>query len=195
LFFYNDDWSTEQEIKTALTTSQTEDFDMQDRYKFRDIAKEIYSEIFAFVSKEYTISITGHSLNSILSVVLAMHLHQDGFKVSAVITFGQPKFLSQKGAEKVTLLPVLRVVDPRDIVPQIFPGFLHSGPELLLLAGQHYAHSIEIPAHKDLSPSLLEPAALKLQLGYHATENYVKRLTEKYSDALCVPLSDMEKYM
>jgi len=46
-----------------------------------------------------------------------------------------------------------------------------------------------------LSPSLLEPAALKLQLGYHATENYVKRLTEKYSDALCVPLSDMEKYM
>jgi len=124
-----------------------------------------------------------------------MHLHQDAFKVVSLITFGQPRFLSQKGAEKVTLLPALRIVDPRDIVPRIFPGFLHSGPELLLLAGPHYAYTTEILPPKDITAAQIDPTALKATYAHHTIESYVNRLQPKYSDSTNVKISEVEKFL
>ncbi len=71
--------------------------------------------------KTDTVSLTGHSLGGAEAVILAMYLKTEGWKVSRVVTFGQPKVTDADGSKRFRDLPVLRVVNANDSVPLVPP--------------------------------------------------------------------------
>ncbi len=83
--------------------------------------------------------ITGHSLGGALAVLLAMRLSVEGQPLGRVITFGQPKVTTEAGVARFRGLPLLRVVNHDDPVPDLpweTPGaargglYRHMGEEL-----------------------------------------------------------------
>jgi hypothetical protein len=83
--------------------------------------------------------LTGHSLGGALAVLLAMRLSLDGQPLDRVITFGQPKVTTEAGVSRFRDLPLLRVVNHDDPVPDLpweTPGasrgglYRHFGQEL-----------------------------------------------------------------
>jgi hypothetical protein len=83
--------------------------------------------------------LTGHSLGGALAVLLAMRLSVDGQPPARVITFGQPKVTTEAGVARFRELPLLRVVNHDDPVPNLpweTPGaarggfYRHLGQEL-----------------------------------------------------------------
>jgi len=92
--------------------------------------------------------VTGHSLGGAVAALLAIYLIEDGYKVVRVVTFGQPKFTTAIGVEKLAFLPIIRVVDENDIVPMLPPTLFankkygiygHVGSEAVLLDGPNYS--------------------------------------------------------
>ena len=61
--------------------------------------------------------ITGHSLGGALALLIGMRLHTEGFPVSRIVTFGQPKVTNQAGVDRFRDLPLLRFVNHDDPVP------------------------------------------------------------------------------
>ena len=88
-----------------------------------------------------------------IAAVLAIYLVNDKYTVEKVVTFGQPKFTTNAGVEKLGFLQVTRVVDENDIVPMLPPftlinrthgAYEHIGPEIILLDGPRY---VFLPEH------------------------------------------------
>jgi hypothetical protein len=63
--------------------------------------------------------LTGHSLGGALALLLAMRLSVDGQPLGRVITFGQPKVTTEEGVVRFRGLPLLRVVNHDDPVPDL----------------------------------------------------------------------------
>jgi hypothetical protein len=83
--------------------------------------------------------LTGHSLGGALALLLAMRLSVEGHPLGRVITFGQPKVTTEAGVVRFRDLPLLRVVNHDDPVPDLpweTPGaarggfYRHFGQEL-----------------------------------------------------------------
>ncbi|MBD5771730.1 lipase family protein [Marinomonas colpomeniae] len=118
---------------------------------FSSSAKAVYRDIKPYLVADKPIHLTGHSLGGAIAVVLAMYLQQDGFDVTQVITFGQPKVTNVAGAAKFTELPLIRVVTPNDIVPLVPPLsplqikeldiYWHMGVEVILMGNGEYAET------------------------------------------------------
>lgn len=114
-------------------------------------AKAVYEDIQPFLQKNQPIHITGHSLGGAIAVVLAMYLEKDDYKVSQIITFGQPKVTNVTGATKFADLPLTRVVTLNDIVPLVPPIspmqikdldiYWHMGKEIILEGDKKYAET------------------------------------------------------
>jgi hypothetical protein len=74
--------------------------------------------------------VAGHSLGGALALLLAMRLHLDGQPLGRVITFGQPKVTNEEGVVRFRDLPLLRVVNHDDPVPDLpweTPGAVRGG--------------------------------------------------------------------
>ncbi len=118
---------------------------------FSSSAKAVYRDIKPYLVADKPIHLTGHSLGGAIAVVLAMYLQQDGFDVTQIITFGQPKVTNVAGAAKFTELPLIRVVTPNDIVPLVPPLsplqikeldiYWHMGVEVILMGNGEYAET------------------------------------------------------
>ncbi|MBJ7539006.1 lipase family protein [Marinomonas transparens] len=118
---------------------------------FASGAKAVYEDIKPFLSTDKPVQITGHSLGGAIAVILAMYLQQDGYQVTQVITFGQPKVTNVTGANKFSDLPLTRVVTPNDIVPLVPPLsplqiknldiYWHMGEEIILRGDNKYAQT------------------------------------------------------
>lgn len=88
--------------------------------------------------KDRFYEITGHSLGGAEAVILAMFMHQFGYHVKNVITFGQPMVTDKSGAKRYIHLPLTRVVDKNDLVPYCPPTeliyllnpYVHFGTEI-----------------------------------------------------------------
>jgi hypothetical protein len=85
--------------------------------------------------------VTGHSLGGALAVLFAMRLSLEPQPLGRVITFGQPKVTNEQGVARFRSLPLLRVVNHDDPVPNLpweTPGaargglYRHLGEELRL---------------------------------------------------------------
>ena len=116
---------------------------------FLQAATPIFSKLKSELEKEYDIITTGHSLGGAVAVILAMQLQSDNFKVSEIVTFGQPKVTNIAGADKFEDLNVLRFVSPKDLVPIVPPVdpldlknidiYWHIGREIILMENSEYA--------------------------------------------------------
>ncbi len=116
---------------------------------FAGAANAIYKDVKSLLKKDYKIQTTGHSLGGAIAVILAMYLDKEGYKLSNILTFGQPKVTNVSGAGKFEHLRIIRVVTKLDIVPLVPPLdpvdiknidiFWHLGIELILLEDKKYS--------------------------------------------------------
>jgi triacylglycerol lipase len=110
---------------------------------FNKAAEEIYNSILNSLKRGYIIHCVGHSLGGALSAILMMMLHEDGFKLGQSYSYGAPKCTNKKGSQKYKDLPIIRVINMGDPVPNLPPTtiftwankgiFRHFGETITLL--------------------------------------------------------------
>lgn len=94
---------------------------------FRSVARDVYDALRRELSdielKTYTFRLFGHSLGGAAASIVSMYLHQAGFNVEVVATFGAPRFTTNEGARKYQVLNqrTFRVVRCDDVVPFLPP--------------------------------------------------------------------------
>jgi triacylglycerol lipase len=170
---------------------------------FDATARVLYADMKPHLKQNYKTYITGHSLGGAIAALLAIHMVEDGYKVEKVVTFGQPKFTTTNGVEKLEFLTLTRVVDENDIVPMLPPTTIvnrlygvyeHAGPEVVLLDGPHYVY---LPTHDAGRISIGEfGRSLSLaSLADHHMDNYLGRIAAKTGNAVAVPYNEREKYV
>jgi triacylglycerol lipase len=170
---------------------------------FDATTRVLYSDMKPYLKPGYRTYITGHSLGGAIAAVLAIYLDQDKYDVARIVTFGQPKFTTSAGVEKLGFLALTRVVDENDIVPMLPPAGLinrahgsyeHAGPEIILLEGPHY---VFLPTHiaDRISVGELWRSLRLADLADHRMDNYLSRLATKAGGAVEVPYNDREKYV
>ena len=88
---------------------------------FDKTARALYADMRPFLKQDYKTYITGHSLGGAIAAVLAIYMIEDKYDVAKVVTFGQPKFTTNAGVQRLGFLQITRVVDENDIVPMLPP--------------------------------------------------------------------------
>ena len=116
---------------------------------FSSAALAVYNDLKSSIKKDQPIQTTGHSLGGAVALLLGMYLKQDGYPLTSIITFGQPKVTNVGGSQQYSNLPLTRVVTTEDIVPLVPPLspfqlkeldiYWHNGEELILMQGNQYA--------------------------------------------------------
>lgn len=133
----------------AFTPHPVEEFGIHMHQGFALAAVPMVSEVLPLLQKDYTTTITGHSLGGALAVVLGLHLERAGYRVERVVTFGQPKVTNPSGARAMAQLPLVRVSNPKDPVIAVPPAlalldspwsYTHAGPEVVLWDRDHYVY-------------------------------------------------------
>jgi triacylglycerol lipase len=110
---------------------------------FHDLAHAAWVQFSQRMVPHYQIKVTGHSLGGAAAVIVGMYFKVDGGDVAKIITFGQPKVTNEKGCKKFWDLPLIRIVDNKDIVPLVPPLTL-----LSFIGGQYRHLGEEIILHK-----------------------------------------------
>lgn len=165
--------------------------------------RAIYDDMKPYLKPGYKTYVTGHSLGGAIAALLAIYLTEDKYDVVKVVTFGQPKFTTTAGVEKLGFLKLVRVVDANDIIPMLPPTtiinrahgvYQHTGPEVIVLEGPNYVY---LPNHDADRISLGELGrSLDLaSLADHRMDNYIRRLSEKSEKAVAVSYNDRQKYI
>jgi hypothetical protein len=60
------------------------------------------------------------------------------FKVTKIVNFAQPNFMSESDGATLRTLAVIRIVDISDPVFEAFMGYIHIGHQITLLPKNHY---------------------------------------------------------
>ena len=115
---------------------------------FARAGKELYERIRNDLDQDYATTATGHSLGGAAAVILSLYLQADGYDVTAVRTFGQPKVTNLGGARRTGDLPIIRFVNGTDPVPDLPPllvpdlawAYTHFGPQVILWGEDRYIY-------------------------------------------------------
>jgi triacylglycerol lipase len=174
---------------------------------FHAAAQSLYTDAVLRMNKKTdTVSLTGHSLGGAEAVILAMYLKTEGWKVSRVVTFGQPKVTDADGAKRFRDLPVLRVVNVNDPVPLVPPlevkyfkkPYTHLGVEVTLLDGPYYSYLEEgnngDPLGLSFWESLKSKDQVKENVPQHAMALYRSTILPKIQASQEVPYADRMDY-
>ncbi len=112
-------------------------------------ARDIYQQLQAEIKTGYKINTIGHSLGGGVALILAMMFDAQGYDIAEVITFGQPKVTNISGSQQFKHLNIIRLVNPKDVVPLVppvdpmdlmnFSIFWHQGTEILLHKNKQYS--------------------------------------------------------
>ena len=169
---------------------------------FDAVAEAIYVDLKPYLKPDYKTYLTGHSLGGAIAALLAVYLMEDGHNVVRVVTFGQPRFTTAVGVERLSL-PILRVVDENDMVPMLPPAtsrhptygpYEHVGPEVILLEGPRYVY---LPSHDANRIAIWElwRSTAFADLPDHKMDKYLLRLSTKRKGAVVVAYDDRERYV
>ena len=148
-------------VDVAFTPHPDQLLGIQLHQGFAAAGSDLYRVARPLLKKEYSTTITGHSLGGSLAAILGMYLKADGFRVKRIVTFGQPKVTNVEGARKYAQLPILRFVNRADPVADVPPlmslrdanwRYTHFGPEVILWTGNRY---IFVEDHQALSTGVL----------------------------------------
>lgn len=136
---------------------------------FLEISELIYAEVRSQYSSQidngYSLAFYGHSLGGAVASVVAMMFHQNGIPVTAVVTFGAPKFTNSEGARKYQVLnkKTFRVVNCNDPIPYFPPpsivgwknnGYTASGTVILLMNYGYFDVSTDVDIERDFAVQL-----------------------------------------
>jgi hypothetical protein len=97
---------------------------------------EVDSIVTQLLDKKRKIRLAGSSHGGALAIIYAMFLKNQGFDIDLIITFGQPRVTDEKGRNMWNNLPLIRVVNRTDILPDFPPhnpfGYAHFGRMIFL---------------------------------------------------------------
>ncbi|MCO4782634.1 MAG: lipase family protein [Candidatus Cloacimonetes bacterium] len=153
---------------------------------FHNTAKELLLLVKEKLNRNYTTTVSGHSLGGSTAVLLGLYLEHFKFEKVNVLSFGQPRITNKKGAHKLLDFPVKRVIHEDDIVTKLVPkalSYRHFG-QLFTLSGYKFAKdSFVEPNNVDSERvtkawSQLEAGEIEVQTNFksHNIINYLKRL-------------------
>lgn len=141
---------------SLLPLPTTLDDDAREHYRLPELTKKLLAGISKILRKELVIELAGHALGGMVAILLADSLAQAGYKLSLVITFGQPRFrvLNTSPASQIRPLRVVARTDPAWQWFGTAAQYWHPGAELVLLPeADFYYVSAQPPASKSLSLS------------------------------------------
>lgn len=170
---------------------------------FDKAAAAIYADLSPYLKKGYATYITGHSLGGAIAALIGIYAGEDGQKVVKIVTFGQPRFTTAAGIDRLAGLPLTRVVDENDIIPMLPPAltlnkrygpYEQVGPEIILLEGPRYVYLARHDANR-LSLGEFWRTEGYADLPDHKMDNYLKRIAEKERGAIAIDYNDREKYV
>ncbi len=158
---------------------------------FSRAGAELHENVRPYLKRDYRTTVTGHSLGGALAAILGMHLKADGYRVTRVITFGQPKVTNVDGARRYGDLPILRFVNRNDPVAEVPPllslrdvdwRYSHVGPEVILWTGNRY---IYVERHQALFTAVLSfwGNLGNHEVAEHTMEAYLASLRNKVHGA------------
>ena len=170
---------------------------------FDSVAQAIYNDAKPYLKPGYKTYVAGHSLGGSVAALLSVYLIEGGYSVQRVVTFGQPKFTTAAGVQRLGFLPITRVVDENDMVPMLPPvsfrnignePYEHVGPEIVLLDGPRYVY---LPSHdaSRLSVGELWRSMSFADTADHRMAEYLKRLASKFTGATEVTYNQREQYV
>jgi hypothetical protein len=217
-YFLERDEKTRTQIITVRGTNNQANLDEDMEIRVRDdrqialpvhsgfdqAARLIYQDVLPLLKPGYKTYVTGHSLGGAVAAILAIYLIEDGVKVERVVTFGQPRFTTAAGVERLSFLPLTRIVDADDIVPLVPPSFLlsdprfgpftHVGPEVILLEGPDFVY---LPSHDATRIAIGEfwRSITFADLKDHDIAKYLRRIESKIREANEVPYTNRQKYV
>jgi triacylglycerol lipase len=161
-------------------------------------ARAIWADAQPYLKTGYRTYLVGHSLGGAVAAILGIYATEDGYEVASIITYGQPRFTTESGAQMLTFLPLLRVVDANDLVPLLPPGaarpYAHVGPEVILLDGPYYVYLDQHDAMR-LSVGEFGREIGLADLKDHKMAEYQVRISEKFDGARQVDYNDRERYI
>lgn len=205
--FIKDAGDRTQSVFLSGTNSETLwrfDFDVASAYEpdfggpihrgFNNAALTVLDDVLPRLELDYPISVSGYSLGGAMAVLLAQYLHLNGYTISEVVTFGQPKITNAESAANFANLPLLRFVNRRDPVPHLPPNdlnpgetFSHFAPEVILYDGPYYSYlNAEDPSYDRSTDGHLLSFIMQIDFNEHGIL-YVERLEAKLNEAVQVP--------
>jgi triacylglycerol lipase len=158
-------------------------------------AEAIKKRCLTCLKKEFGTDICGNSVGSPVALFVSLLLQLEGFKISKVVTYGQPKFIRPDSLNEYIGLPVLRVIEHDDPVCSLFSGFVHYGNKVLLLNDSNYCslkdsdqdHEVKIAGPEDLNDQ---------RLAHHHITYYLRLLKPKVGvKVIEVSYDDRKKYL
>ncbi len=163
---------------------------------FANAASSIFKDIKPSLNKQQAISTTGHSLGGAVALILAMHLQKQGYLLTSVMTFGQPKVSNITGASKFNDLPLIRVVTQDDIVPLVPPLsplqlknldiYWHSGEEIILMKANEFSRTEGLKSMMRAT-KILSAVPDERNLKAHQMTTYLDLIKGKLKSAKQVP--------
>ena len=169
---------------------------------FDAAADALYADMKPHFKNGYRLYFTGHSLGGAIAAILTVLAVQDGFDARAV-TFGQPRFTTAAGIERLGKVRITRVVDENDMVPMLPPAtkrhpeygpYEHVGPEIILLEGPHYVYLPSHDANRIAIGEFWRTTAYS-NLDDHKMQKYLARLATKTKGARQVSYDQRETYV
>ena len=183
-------------IYSDLTYSKTKD-KLSGIYLHKGFAKatkEIYGDIKKSIDKNSEIHICGHSLGGAAAVISMIWLKSEGYNVKSCYTFGQPKVTNSDGRHKYKNLPLIRIINKGDPVPNLPAGtpggsskgeFRHFGDAVILHSGKDYVY-LEGHDASRRAVSAISNQLLSIDLDAHKMENYMKSINKKVENCRLV---------
>jgi len=98
---------------------------------FADSAASIKDILLAELDSNKTYAFTGHSMGGALALILGMELN-----AAEIVTFGQPRVLSNSSIVEYDTSKIYRYVTPEDVIPNTPPtmfGYTHIGQSRFIL--------------------------------------------------------------
>lgn len=121
----------------------------------------------------------GHSLGGALAALAAARLQDAGVPLAGAISFGQPRVGDAASAARLAQLPLLRVVNACDVVPELPPealGYQHAGQLRHLDANRRENYGRSVRSYWSRLPGNLRHgigALTPIELIDHAPLHYV----------------------
>ncbi len=163
----------------------------------------LYRDIKPYLQPGYDTIVTGHSLGAAISTLLMLYLHEDGYTLLPSMNFGQPKVTNLAGAAKYEFLPLTRVVDENDVVPDLPPAdlldslhgrYVHFGREVVLLPGPFYAYLQQHMAIEKSVDSFWDNLGDE-SVSEHFMVHYIAHIRPKLQREQQIKYSERERYL
>ena len=151
---------------------------------FHNLAKAAWDKFKPNIIPSYEIRVTGHSLGGAAAAIVGMYLSAEDQNIKKIITFGQPKVTNELGCKHYWDLPLVRVVDNKDIVPLVPPltlisgiggQYRHVGEEIILKDGGHWLWLSKHDANRVLISGTWSNL-FNESVEDHYMRNYIRRL-------------------